>query len=482
MNNSILSFAIVGHPNEGKSAVVSTLAENDSVRVSPTPGETKECQPFSVKIDGKERIRFIDTPGFQNPQKILQWIKQYQGLPADLISHFRKEHIGNPNFKDDCELFKPIAEGSGIIFIADGSRPIRRSDLAEMEILRLTGLPRMAILNCKQDETFYLDQWKSEFRKHFNMTRLFNANRATYAERIELLEALKSIDQDWTIALEDVISAFKKDWENRNYLTTEIICALLYDALSYRIQKRMTHPYTTDNTEEKLLYEQFNHDIASMEKKSREMIRALFKHNIFNVDLPAHSILHDDLMSKKTWKYLGLTSGELVAAAGLAGGIIGAVFDLATAGLTFGLFSAIGSLTSASLMKFKGKQRLAKTKLLGIHLGKQTICLGPIENIQFMYVLLDRMLIFYSYIINWSHGRRDYPASSTAKIHPNYFQTGLIYSWNEQSKNICNEFFHAVRSKDTTREAIAGSALKKVLINQLMQLSQSEKRYGIIMQ
>ena len=33
----IPEFAIVGHPNEGKSSVVSTLAEDDSVRVTPTP-------------------------------------------------------------------------------------------------------------------------------------------------------------------------------------------------------------------------------------------------------------------------------------------------------------------------------------------------------------------------------------------------------------------------------------------------------------
>jgi ribosome biogenesis GTPase A len=71
----IPEFAIVGHPNEGKSAVVSTLAEDDSVRVTPYPGETMECQTFPVIIDGQEIIRFIDTPGFQNPRKTLAWIK-----------------------------------------------------------------------------------------------------------------------------------------------------------------------------------------------------------------------------------------------------------------------------------------------------------------------------------------------------------------------------------------------------------------------
>ena len=75
MNTPIVpEFAIIGHPNEGKSSVLSTLAEDDSVRVSPIPGETVLCQPFPVRIDGREIIRFIDTPGFQNPRQTLQWL------------------------------------------------------------------------------------------------------------------------------------------------------------------------------------------------------------------------------------------------------------------------------------------------------------------------------------------------------------------------------------------------------------------------
>jgi ribosome biogenesis GTPase A len=46
-------FAVVGHPNEGKSSVLSTLAEDDSVRISPVPGETRECRRFPVRVDGR---------------------------------------------------------------------------------------------------------------------------------------------------------------------------------------------------------------------------------------------------------------------------------------------------------------------------------------------------------------------------------------------------------------------------------------------
>lgn len=43
-----------------------------------------------------------------------------------------------------------------------------------------------------------------------------------------------------------------------------------------------------------------------------------------------------------------------------------------------------------------------------MNLGGRQIRVGPIDNIQLLYILLDRALIFYSHIINWAHGRRDY--------------------------------------------------------------------------
>lgn len=42
----IPEFAILGHPNEGKSSVVSTLAENDRVRIGPFPGRLSSVRPF----------------------------------------------------------------------------------------------------------------------------------------------------------------------------------------------------------------------------------------------------------------------------------------------------------------------------------------------------------------------------------------------------------------------------------------------------
>jgi hypothetical protein len=476
-HDAVPEFAIVGHPNEGKSAVVSTLAEDDTVRVTPYPGETVVCQAFPVTIDGKEVIRFIDTPGFQNPGKTLKWIRNYRGEPARMLNAFLESHGNDPDFKDDCRLLEPIAGGAGIIYVVDGSRPVRNVDLAEMEILRLTGSPRMAVINCKADETVYIASWKDAFRKHFNAIRIFNANRATYAERIDLLENLKVIDQDWGPALEKVIAAFKEDWDQRNVQTAHMICDLIETCLTYSITRSFTETAGEKALRDRLQKE-YVASIEKIEEKAHRKIRTLFKHNIFQYTLPPHSILNEGLFSKKTWQFLGLTPRQLIAAAGMAGGAVGAALDVAAAGLTFGVFTAIGGLLGAGWAALGGGRRLARTKVKGLSLGGEQIQVGPLENIQFLYVLLDRALLFYAHVINWAHGRRDYPSQEELSKRP--AKAGFTADWDDEKRNICQDFYTAVRGQDDQRKTATRKAMIAMLQGVLLHLSQSERRYGVV--
>ena len=468
----IPEFVIVGHPNEGKSAVVSTLSEDDSVRVSSYPGETVECQTFPVVIDGEEIIRFIDTPGFQSPRKTLSWMKNYQEADDRILHNYFEIHAKNLDFRDDVILLGPIARGAGIIYVVDGSRPVRKVDLAEMEILRLTGRPRMAIINCKEDETFYLEDWKREFRKSFNAIRVFNANKATYAERIKLLKNLKGIDQDWGYVLETVITAFENDWKQRNQQTAEIICDLLEECIEHSITKI----YTKNSNEKSLkkeMEQEYNRGIEKIEKKAYKKIRKLFKHNIFNFPLPACSILSEDLFSKKTWQVLGLTQKQLITAAGVAGCTVGGVLDIAAAGLTFGIFTTAGGLLCAGWAALGGGKRLTRAKVMGFDLGGYQIQIGPMENIQLIYILVDRILIFYSHIINWTHGRRDYPPEES--FSKGAIKSGFTFEWDNKKKENLQSFYSTIRSNDSLRKELLRNLLKDMFQEILLNISQTKK-------
>lgn len=445
---SIPEIAIVGHPNEGKSSVLSTLSEDDSVRVSPTPGETTECRTFPVLIDGEEIIRFIDTPGFQNPRQTLAWMRAYEGDDRKMLAEFIRCHTADPSFHDDCALLAPLDKGAGLIFVVDGSRPLRNIDRAEMEILRLTGRPRMAIINCKEDDSGYLEDWQHEFRKHFNSIRLFNANKATYGQRISLLESLKAIDQDQQDVIDRVIKAFIGDWQSRNEQTAALIVTMLKDCLSFR--KNINCPPGADEKRLKeKLHAQYTDLVTRKERATHQQMRRLFKHNIFNLQLPEQSILQQDLFSAKTWEFLGLTSNQLIVAGAVSGAALAAGVDVAAGGASLGVFAALGGAIGAAAAALKGKDLLTGTKLLGMKLDHQQLQVGPVTNVQLLYILLDRGLLYYSHIIHWAHGRRDYPDGERSSDAHDEKKQGYTAGWSKSERNICERFFKALQEEDT---------------------------------
>jgi hypothetical protein len=471
-DSGLLSFAVLGHPNEGKSAVVSTLAEDDTVKVSPTPGETTQCRAFPVTIDDEEILRFVDTPGFQVPKQTLAWFRDYSGDPGRIVREFIQSHQNDPVFSDECELLSPVADGAGIIFVADGARPVRSDDRAEMEILRLTAKPRMAIINAKSDDANYTEDWKAEFRKNFNAVRVFNAHRATYTERIALLESLKAVDQDWEPAIETVIRAFKADWKNRNRRTTDLICALAEACLTHRVIGSLD-PDQPETNEKSLLTATYAQEIKELEKKAHTGIRKLYKHNIFNLQLPKQSILTEDLFSKRTWQVLGLKPVQLAMAAGAAGGLIGAKVDIAAAGLGFGIFTAVGSALGAGTALWGGKQ-MAAAKKNGLKLGGYQLQVGPHTNVQFLYVLLDRALLFYAHVINWAHGRRDYDKSPSPLTDGERGKESCTARFDTQAKRICNRFFKAIASMDDDRKSAARQDFVDLVNATLEQVTSSD--------
>ncbi len=465
----IPEFAILGHPNEGKSSVLSTLAEDDSVRVSPTPGETTECRSFPVVIDGREVLRFTDTPGFQNPARVLAELKKRGKTGENPLTEFRNFAATVPELHDDWELLGPVERGAGIIYVVDGSRPVRNVDKAEMEVLRLTGKPRMAVINAKEQNDEYLEEWKNEFRKNFNSNRVFNAHRATYAERIHLLEALKSIDQDWHQPLSLVVEAFKKEWAARNDATVEIIAGLLTDCLSLQLSDNAGSEQAAGRCREKLFL-LYSDTLARQEKIAHQRIRGLFKHNIFNYELPKHSVLHADLFDERTWQLLGLTKRQVVIAGGLGGAAIGAGLEMATFGHGLGIFTVAGTVAGALGALFGGQSFSDKAEIMGIPLGGERVQVGPAKSIDLLFVLLNRSLLYYRHTINWAHGRRDYDRAGQQLLQAGP-QQAFTARWSAGNIKICHDFFKTLSKTDGDGNGQESARFRELLRATLLEIS-----------
>lgn len=479
MNNrfsNIPEFAVLGHPNEGKSSVVSTLTEDDQIRVSPVPGETTVAGSYTVKIDGKDIVRFIDTPGFQVPRQTLAWFRDYQGDQEKIIHAFVEAHQSDPFFADECELMAPVARGAGIIYVVNGARPVRNDDLSEMEILRLTGRPRMAVINSKKADRDYTREWQQEFRKYFNAIRVFNSNTANFHERIRMMESLKSIDQAWEPEVEQVIAAFKGEWLKRNRLACAYITQAVEKSIGFTLSiplARQSDPVMARENMQRT-YEQ---NIKDIEQAMFGHLRTLFKHNVYQLSLSEYSVLRHDLLSRETWELLGLTSRQLAAAGAVLGSTMGAAIDVAAQGLTFGVFTTLGGLLGAGSAVVGGRRIAdnAKGGTVGLRLGGDKTRLGPTKDLQFLYILLDRALIYYAHVINRPHGKRD-QAEEMLDNDTNSEKHGITSRLSAKQRQICARFFKAATGQGLIRDKKISSEFTGLVESLLADISNSDAR------
>src|SRR5690554_6647794 len=138
-------LCVVGHPNKGKSSIVSTLTENDSVRIGTESGTTTNADSFEFMLDQRVLLRLTDTPGFQRARQVLSWLESESVAPAERperVRQFLRETAHRQKFTDEFALLSPIMDGAGNLYVVDGAQPVTAEDESEMEILRWTGQPR----------------------------------------------------------------------------------------------------------------------------------------------------------------------------------------------------------------------------------------------------------------------------------------------------------------------------------------------------
>lgn len=155
------------------------------------------------------------------------------------------------------------------------------------------------------------------------------------------------------------------------------------------------------------------------------------------------------------------------AAAAVGGGVVGVKLDLAAAGLGFGVFTALGSAVGAGSAYLSGRQ-MAKAKVAGINLGGYTVSVEPNKNPNFPFILLDRALITYSHVINWAHGRREYPKADQDRERHTEKKEGYTAAWSPGDKKICQAFFKVIRGGDPW-EIESGRSRMADLLSEKMQ-------------
>ncbi len=400
-------FAVVGHPNKGKSSIVSTLSEDDSVQISSIPGTTVKSREFPMRVGDELLYVLIDTPGFQRARRALAWMQEREtdaasrpGIVKDFVLNFQD----TDEFQDECELLAPLVTGAGILYVVDGSAPYGPEYEAEMEVLRWTGRPSMALINMIGDGDF-ASQWQDALGQYFRIVRVFNALHEDFDKRLELLRAFGQLDERWREPLERAVRGLNSDRQRRRDRGSRYIAELLYDILTISETRKIGPLDDPEDFKESLL-EKFKQSLLNREAACRDRIESLYAYHKLERDEENLELFDEDLFSEQTWLLWGLNRTQLIATGAVGGAAIGAGIDLAVGGADLMLGTVIGTLVGGASAVYSS-DKLAEVKVLGLPLGGNELKAGPTKNINFPYVLLGRALHHHAVIASRTHAQRD---------------------------------------------------------------------------
>ena len=272
---------------------------------------------------------------------------------------------------------------------------------------------------------------------------------------------MAQLNEEWTDPVKASMILFKQYHEQMLEQSANNIVQLVYRSLSHIEQLSLAdEDATTEEKEE--IQSSYQMQLRTYEQESQKKIEKIWSHDHLQKEQEVLLFEGMDLFSKESASIFGLTRKELLITGATGGAMTGAGIDILMGGSTLLLGSAIGALVGGS-GAFFGFNELSDVKVLGQSLGKKYLEMGPMKNLNFPYILLNRALYHASEVAHRSHALR-----SVAR-----FEMGQSFAdrWMDDSTRKSLEKFHSkFRSGDEVKaeelkeyESLILAALKNII-------------------
>ena len=426
---SVPRFAVVGHPNKGKSSIVATLARDDRVAVSPVPGTTVRADAYPMSVGGQVLYELVDTPGFQRSRRVLADLRA-RAATADERPAAVRAFLDDPatpgRYPDEHALLGAVmgpsdeAEPAGILYVVDGSAPYGPEYEAEMEVLRWTGAPSLGLINPfdahASPGSDHTAAWERALGQYFRIVRVFDPLTADHAKRLGLLRAFGQMREPWRAPLERAVEVLERDAAGRREDAAGVVARAVVAAMRFSVEKRL--PPTGDPAAYRgELMEAWADGVRSIEARARDAVEELYdfvrleREEEAAAGVPggpggADGPAGEDLFAEGSWSRFGATPAQLAATGAVFGGGVGVLADLHFAGLSLGAAAAAGALIGGATA-WAGATKAAKMKVLGRDLGGRLARVGPSGNLNLAFVLLGRARLHLAAVRERTHARRD---------------------------------------------------------------------------
>ncbi|MCV2371140.1 GTPase/DUF3482 domain-containing protein [Roseateles oligotrophus] len=364
-----IALALVGHTNAGKTSLLRTLTRrSDFGEVSNRPGTTRQVEALGLRIDGRDALRFLDTPGLEDAPALLDYL---QHLEAGLSRQQRLQaFLGGPAAKDEFEqeakVLRCLLEVDAALLVIDARESPLPKFASEIEVLMLCARPLMPVLNFVSHPQAQEPAWRRLLAGHgLHAYVRFDAVAPFVGAEQHLYADLGALLPERREALSRVAEYLKNEALSRRAAGLRLLSELLLNLAAFRMQlakASLANPVQRADS-----IRAFQSEVAERSRRLMEELLALhgFDPGSAEVaDLPALAgRWESDLFNPEALK----SAGKRLGAGAAIGGAIGLGLDVALAGLSLGVAASLGAaLGGVASQGFGAMGRQLSNKLRGI--------------------------------------------------------------------------------------------------------------------
>ncbi len=415
---TLLTIAVVGHANTGKTSLIRTLLRNSHFgEVREEAGTTRHVESAVIAIDQHQQIELRDTPGLEDSSALKNYLQQLQQQGhnnRDLLKRSVELVSTTPEFEQEIKVLNQSLECQLLLYVIDCREPIFAKYIDELEILRFAAVPILPVLNFIHHPRSSIEPWKqklAELGLHAQVA--FDTVAFDFEAEKRLYQKLQTLLEAHYQNLQTLLEKRQTDWQDLQHTACQCIAHLLFDVCKMEILPVANQP-------REALVKKLQEQVRQREQQALRSVLKVMQFNEQDIAMSQLPVSEGewqlDLFSAQTLKTLGLDT----ASAAATGAAIGVGVDIMFAGISLGAATATGAALGAA---WHTSKRFGKN-LLNSFSGN--------KHIQVDDTTLDILLLRQLWLLNTLfHRGHAAPEADTLADKPN---VQLPKEWRHQSQ------------------------------------------------
>ena len=367
MANKLLSIAVVGHTNAGKTSLLRTLTRNKRFgEISPRNSTTKYVSKTSVNIGGESRLNLFDTPGFEDSNAFREYVRQFEGSSSRQAA--LKEFLSSPEaigiYEQQAKVVRTLLDEIDVVFyVIDCTEEPLPKYLCELDVLAMCGRPVLPVLNFVSNNETYADFWSATLAdRGLHIKVSFDAVAPKFGSEPTLYKKLGALLEDRQKELDDIAAGLAEESKTRRMAGLTSIAGLLVDAAAYRAEIR-----NDDEKGKRAQAMRMQDQLRQAEQSCVETLLQIFgfdRDDLADTDLSVMcSSAEDDLFNPENFKAASTRLGF----GALIGSAIGVGIDIALVGISLGAGAVVGGAIGGAIASYaKELYAWGRSKYLGL--------------------------------------------------------------------------------------------------------------------